>query len=262
MAFAALTDRHVAGDSFLHRMDARAKLVMALGFIFSAISTPVARWDIFAALGVLIVIAIAFSGLSPTLILRRSLLALPFTLAAVPMLFRHAGAELFTVPVFGWTATDTGLEFFASILLRSWLSVLCATILTATTESDRLLRGLRSFGVPKLLVGTISFMWRYVFVIAEEAQRLMVGRAARSARVAKGHGGGSLAWRGKVAGNMVGSLFLRSLNRSERVYVAMLSRGYNGEMRSLERFTLTQRDIVVAAATVAVAALIQVYARF
>jgi cobalt/nickel transport system permease protein len=61
---------------------------------------------------------------------------------------------------------------------------------------------------------------------------------------------------------MVGSLFLRSLNRSERVYVAMLSRGYNGEMRSLERFTLQQRDVVVAAATVSIAALIQVYARF
>lgn len=260
MAFAALTDRHVAGDSFLHRMDARAKLVMALGFIFSAISTPVARWDIFVALGVLIVVAIALSGLSPRLVFWRSLLALPFTLAAAPVLFRHTGAELLTVPVFGWTATDTGLEFFGSILLRSWLSVLCATILTATTEPDMLLRGLRSFGVPKLLVGTIAFMWRYVFVIAEEAQRLMVGRAARSARVTKGHGG-SLAWRGKVAGNMVGSLFLRSLNRSERVYVAMLSRGYNGEMRSLERFTLTQRDIVVAAATVSVAALIQAYAR-
>jgi cobalt/nickel transport system permease protein len=61
---------------------------------------------------------------------------------------------------------------------------------------------------------------------------------------------------------MVGSLFLRSLNRSERVYVAMLSRGYNGEMRSLERFTLKQRDVVVASATVSIAALIQVYARF
>jgi cobalt/nickel transport system permease protein len=167
---------------------------------------------------------------------------------------------LFTVPGVGWTATDTGLELFASILLRSWLSILAATILTATTEPDLLLRGLRSFGVPKLLVGTISFMWRYIFVIAEEAHRLMLARQARSAGVSKGHGG-TLAWRGKVAGNMVGSLFLRSLNRSERVYVAMLSRGYNGEMLSLERFTLQRRDIVVAACTVAIVAAIQAYAR-
>ena len=260
MAFAALVDRHVAGDSFMHRLDARAKLVMALGFIFSAIATPTGRWDIFLALGLLLLLALILSGLSPRLVIGRALLALPFMLAAVPTMFRHAGAEVFTVPVFGWTATDTGMEFFVSILLRSWLSVLAATILTATTESDMLLRGLRSFGVPKLLVGTISFMWRYVFVIAEEAKRLMQARQARSARTGKGHGG-SMAWRGKVAGNMVGSLFLRSLNRSERVYVAMLSRGYNGEMRSLERFTLQQRDIVVAACTVAVVALIQAYAR-
>ncbi len=260
MAFAALTDRHVAGDSFLHRLDARAKLVMALGFIFGAIATPVARWDIFGALAGLIIVAVVLSGLSPRLVIGRSLLALPFSLAAVPILFRHAGAEVFSVPVFGWTATDTGVELFSSILLRSWLSVLAATILTATTEPDMLLRGLRFFGVPKLLVGTISFMWRYIFVIAEEAQRLMQARQARSARTGRGSGG-SLAWRGKVAGNMVGSLFLRSLNRSERVYVAMLSRGYNGEMRSLDRFTLHQRDVIAAACTVTVVVLIQTYAR-
>jgi len=260
MAFAALADRHVSGDSFLHGLDARTKLVMTLAFVFGAIVTPQGRWDIFAALGALIVVAIVLSGLSPKLVLGRSLLALPFLLAAVPMLFRHAGTELFTVPVAGWTATDTGLEVFASILLRSWLSVLAATILTATTEPDLLLRGLRSFGVPKLLVGTIAFMWRYLFVIAEEAQRLMLARQARSARTGKGQGG-TLAWRGKVAGNMVGSLFLRSLNRSERVYVAMLSRGYNGEMRSLERFTLQQRDTAAAACSVALVVLIQAYAR-
>ena len=195
------------------------------------------------------------------LVLGRSLLALPFLLAAVPVMFRHGGAEVFSVPMFGWTATEGGLEVFGSILLRSWLSVLAATLLTATTESDHLLRGLRSLGVPKLLVATISFMWRYVFVIVEEAGRLLTARESRSARPAR-RLGGSIVWRAKVAGNIFGSLFLRSLNRSERVYVAMLSRGYNGEMLSLERFTLGQRDYAAALVTLAAVAAIQAYDRF
>jgi cobalt/nickel transport system permease protein len=234
---------------------------MTLSLIVCALLTPTARWEVFAALGILILAGIALSGLNPKLVFGRSLLALPFTLAALPVLFRHTGSQLFEVPLFGWTATDAGLEFLGSILLRSWVSVLAATILTATTESDRLLRGLRSFGVPKLLIATISFMWRYVFVIVEEAGRLLTARESRSARPA-GRLGGSVLWRAKVAGNIVGSLFLRSLNRSERVYVAMLSRGYTGEMLSLQRFTLAGHDYAAALVTLAAVAAIQAYARF
>ena len=161
----------------------------------------------------------------------RSLLALPFVLAAVPVLFNRPGEALFEVPRLRLDGDRrSASRRVTSILLRSWLSVMAATLLTATTEPDHILRSLRWFGVPRILVATISFMWRYVFVIGEEAQRLM-RRARRARREPAGKVGGSLRWRAGVAGNMVGSLFLRSLDRSERVYVAMLARGYNGEMR-------------------------------
>jgi cobalt/nickel transport system permease protein len=52
----------------------------------------------------------------------------------------------------------------------------------------------------------------------------------------------SPVWQGQVAGHMVGSLFLRSLERSERVHAAMLARGYNGQMPRLERRTLSAAD--------------------
>jgi cobalt/nickel transport system permease protein len=145
-------------------------------------------------------------------------------------------------------------------MLRSWLSVIAATLLTATTQPDRLLRSIRWLGVPRMLVATISFMWRYVFVIGEEAQRLMRARESRCARPT-GKTGGSLRWRGQVAGNMVGSLFLRSLDRSERVYVAMQSRGYNGELRTLERFALTSRDVMVVVLLFAALVVIHTYDR-
>jgi cobalt/nickel transport system permease protein len=256
----AVTDRHVAGQSFVHRLDPRAKLIVTLAFIFSAIATPQGAWPIFAAMWALLAAMTALSGLSSRLVLGRSLLALPFVLAAVPVLFNRPGEALFELPVTGWTATDEGLEALSSILLRSWMSVTAATILTATTEPDHILRSLRWLGVPRLLVATISFMWRYVFVIGEEAQRLLRARESRSARAA-GQTGGSVAWRGKVAGHMVGSLFLRSLARSERVYLAMQARGYSGEMRSLDRFALSSRDVIVVALTCAALVAIQTYAR-
>jgi cobalt/nickel transport system permease protein len=255
-----IAERHVAGDSFVHGLDARSKLLTTLVFIFAALFTPAARWDLFAAMGALLALVTLAAGLSPRLIIGRSMLALPFVLAATPVLFNREGQTLFEVPLFGWRATDGGVEALLSIMLRSWLSVLAATILTATTEPDRILRALRWLGVPRLLVATISFMWRYIFVIAEETQRMLRAREARSARPG-GQTGGSIAWRARVAGNMVGTLFLRSLSRGERVYVAMLARGYNGELRSLDRSVLRSRDIGFLLAAIALVAAIQIYAR-
>jgi cobalt/nickel transport system permease protein len=260
VGFAVVRDRHIEGASFAHRMDPRAKLLLTVAFIFAALMVPLGHWEVFGLLAVFPALATAFSGISPRIIIGRSLLALPFVLAAVPVLFNREGDALFTTPIFGWTATDTGLADLGSILLRSWLSVLMASVLTATTQSDDLLRAVRWFGVPRLLVSTIAFMWRYVFVIADEAHRLLRARESRSARVSKASGG-SLRWRAGVAGNMVGSLFLRSLERSERVYAAMQARGYDGELRSLDRFRLAATDVYIVLAALVLLALLVTYAR-
>jgi cobalt/nickel transport system permease protein len=260
LAFAAITDRHVTGRSFIHRLDARLKLALTVLFIFTALALPLGHWTAFALLALVPLAATVLCGVSPLTVVGRSLLALPFILAAIPVIFNREGDSLLTIPLTDWTATNTGLEHFGAILFRSWLSVLMASVLTATTEADRLLRSVRWFGVPRLLVATIGFMWRYVFVIAEEAHRLLRARESRSARVSK-QSGGSISWRAGVAGNMVGSLFLRSVDRSERVLVAMQARGYNGEMRSLDRFALTGTDIATGVAVAALLASVVAYAR-
>jgi len=78
-------------------------------------------------------------------------------------------------------------------------------------------------------------MWHYLFIIGEEAQRMLRARSSRSgiSRIPSARSGGTALWRARVTGEMAGSLFLRSLERSDRVYHAMLARGYNGEIRSL-----------------------------
>jgi cobalt/nickel transport system permease protein len=258
----ALDQRFQEGGSPLHRLEARAKLLTALAFIFAATLTPMGRWEVLGSLAILLAAAVALSGLSPLLVLRRSALALPFVLAAVPLLFTREGHALFSVPILAWrwTATDAGLEAVLTILLKSWLSVSAAVVLTATTPATDLLRALRGLHAPRVIVATVSFMYRYIFVIGEEAQRLMRARQCRSAVVDRGSGG-SLRWRARILGNMIGSLFIRSYERAERIYDAMCSRGYDGELKSLAVTSLRRVDYAALAVVFGLLAALETYAR-
>jgi cobalt/nickel transport system permease protein len=255
-------ERYLAGRSAIHTADARVKLPATLAYIFAVTLTPVGHWEALGLLALPLIAALAFSGLSPLVVLRRSALALPFMLAAVPLMFTKEGESLFSVPLFGWTASEEGLAAVLSILAKSWLSVMAAVILTATTPAVELLRSMRSLGIPRLLVATVNFMYRYLFVIGEEALRLMRARDSRSAPLPGQKAGGSLIWRAKVLGNMVGSLFLRTYERSERVYAAMQARGYDGEPRFLWSRAWRLSDIALAVALVAYLAGVEVYARY
>ena len=193
---------------------------------------------------------------------RRSFVALPFVLAALAVPFITPGSTLFRIPGLGWTISEPGVVRFASILIRSWLAIQAAVLLAATTRFPDLLWALGVLGLPRLLVATVGFMYRYLFVLADEALRMLRARSARSARVAR-NPRPPIGWQGRVAGMMAGSLFLRALERSERVYAAMLSRGYDGHMRTLTRFRMMTLDwvalvvIVMALATPLIVALIQ-----
>ncbi len=255
-------ERYLAGRSAIHTTDARAKLPATLAYIFAVTLTPVGHWPALGLLALPLAAALVLSRLSPLVVVRRSALALPFLLAAVPLMFTKEGEVLFSVPLFRWTASEEGLEAVLSILAKSWLSVVAAVILTATTPAAELLRAMRTLGLPRLLVATVSFMYRYLFVIAEEALRLMRARDSRSARLPGQRGGGTLGWRARVTGNMVGSLFLRTYERSERVYAAMQARGYDGEPRFLSNRAWRAMDVVLATALVAYLAGVELYARY
>jgi cobalt/nickel transport system permease protein len=259
-------DQFHDGTSSVHRLDPRVKLLVAVGFILACALMPDGAWLGFLALLVLWFVAVMLSDVPHLLLLKRGLVALPFALAAVTVLFTLPGAALatVTVPLVNWqlTITDAGAVRFATILLKSWLSVLMAMLLVATTTFPDLMRAMRGIGVPKVLVGIIAFMYRYIFVLADEVQRLMRAREARSASGPAGHkSGGTVFWRAKIVGGMVGSLFVRSLARSERVYFAMASRGYTGELLWLDKPHLRTSDLVAGSVFGAVLILIVVWAR-
>lgn len=175
--------------------------------------------------------------------LRASFVAIPFVLAPLPLIFTREGEPLRDIALgpLELTISGEGLRLFATIILKSWICVQAAALLTFTTTFPDLVEGLRRLRLPHIFVAVVSLMYRYIAVIGDEATRMMRARAARSGH-ADGSGGGPLFWRMKVVGGMVGSLFIRSYERSERIYAAMQSRGFDGEFRYLSGRSLVLAD--------------------
>jgi cobalt/nickel transport system permease protein len=264
-------DPYQPRPSLIHRLDARVKLVLALAFILATALAPPGAWPVYVLLFALVFAVEILSELGVGHVLRRALIALPFALAALPVLFTVPGPALLTLQIGPWdlTITGPGLDRFISILLKSWISVQMAIVLAASTAFPDLLMAMRAIRVPRLLVAIFGLMWRYLFVLADEALRLLRARSARSGLAyqpfdpklttearrtrrfpnrlrasmvrsstvpdhdrSAGKVGGTVAWRARVTGGMAGSLFLRSFERSDRIYAAMAARGYDGEVRA------------------------------
>lgn len=259
---AGVLNRYLEGSSFLHRADARVKLVVVLGFIFAMTSIPPGKWLAFGVMIGLVWTVAVFSQVGLFRIFLRSLIALPFILIALPTVFTKAGASLFEIDLalFSLTATREGLDFFVSVMLKSWSSVTAAVLLTSTTPPLRLLDALRALRMPAILVAIVMLMYRYLFVLVGEAQRLMRARAARSAAIGP-KSGGTLVWRAKAAGGMAGSLFIRTLDRSDRIYMAMLARGYDGTLRQQHTIPLERGALLSMLAMLSLFVVVAVSAR-
>jgi cobalt/nickel transport system permease protein len=230
-------DPYRARQSLIHGLDPRVKLVLTLAFILTTALVPSGAWPVYILLLAFVLSIELLSELGIWYVLKRAFLALPFVLAAFPVIFTMAGPPIFQFAIGKWafTASLPGLERFISVSLKSWISIQAAIVLASSTPFPELLLAMRAIRIPRLLVAIFGLMWRYMFVLVDEAIRLLRARSARSGSSdpASKKVGGSLAWRARVTGGMAGNLFLRGFERSDRIYMAMLSRGYDGEVRSL-----------------------------
>jgi cobalt/nickel transport system permease protein len=227
-------------------------LILTLTFILTVALVPAGAWPVYILLFSILFTAVLLSMIGAGYVLRRSALALPFLLAALPLIFTTPGTDIFSLSTHALNVTISleGIERFISISFKSWISVQAAIILTATTAFPDLLVAMRAVRIPRLLVAIFALMWRYLFVLGDEAMRLIRARAARSSESeVKGlRKGGNPTWRATTAGGMAGNLFMRSLERSDRIYIAMLSRGYDGEERTipLSRLSLSNWMVIIA----------------
>jgi len=236
-------------ESPIHTIHARVKIIFTLVFILALNLSPANAWPAFILFFSILLSLILISRIGLGFVLKRALLALPFVLSAIPLIF-WGPQPLNQIRL--WddlyvSISPAGVEKCISITIKAWLSIQAAILLTATSSFSDLISGFRQMHIPAILISIIELMWRYLFVMVDEVNRLIRARNSRSSTCDRHtHSGGSVFWRARVTGNMAGSLFLRSIERSERVYAAMLSRGYNGEPLADQIVKLTKTDWVIS----------------
>jgi cobalt/nickel transport system permease protein len=226
----------LAGDpaSPVHRLDPRAKILGLLAVTLVAVSTPLEAWPAFAGCVAVLGAVAATARVTPGDVWRRARFVLPLVLLAGAFLplVRDGGAQSDLGPL---TLHEQGLETFAAVALKATIGTVSAVLLGATTTFPAVLRGLEAMRVPRLLVLIAAFMYRYLFVIVEEAGRMRAALAARAYRPRTAVQAGAL-------GRMATAMFLRTYSRGERVYHAMLARGYAGRMPQLHPLVLRRAD--------------------
>ncbi len=211
-------------DTPAHRLDARAKALVTLAFVVVVMSFP--RHAVSALTPFLLypVALIALGRIPARRLAWRILMVAPFALVVAifnPFMDREPMATLGPYVVTG------GWISFASIMLRFVLTVGAALALVACTGMYRLGAGLEQLGVPRVFVVQLLFLYRYLFVIAEQAGTMMRAVRLRS--------DGDRPLPPRVYGALIGSLLLRAMDRADRVYRAMVARGFDGQVRVLHR---------------------------
>jgi cobalt/nickel transport system permease protein len=259
-----LFDRYHAAESPLHRLDPRVKVLVAVGFILTIVLLPDGAWVAFLLAWLMLLGASLLSGLGIGFTFRRSFIALPFALVAVTVVFSVPGNPLWTWQIgsLDLTATTEGMVRFVSIVVRSWLSIQAAILLVAVTQFPDLIHALEHLRVPAVLTTIVAFLYRYLFILTDEVLRLTRARAARSAALPDQKSGGSVIWRASIAGHMAGQLFLRSYERSDRIYNAMLARGYTGNIRTLHPHIMRRTDWLAGALSLTAMLVLQLVGRF
>ena len=196
-------DRFSRLDSPIHHLPSSLKLLFSFGIIFTTVIVPVYyRWVFFVFFTILILVSFV-SKIPWRFIGGRILFLEPFALGiAVLSLFQH-----------------NGFAIFLSILIKSTLCLFTIILFSNTTPFSEILVIFRRIGIPALLITILALTYRYLFVLIDEAVRLRRARDSRMFVIRR-----SRIWLSLTS--LMGQLFIRSTERSERIYTAMISRGW------------------------------------
>lgn len=211
---------HLDRDSPLHRLPPEVKIAAMVCFTLAVVATPREALWAFAVYAVLVAVAAVAGRVPAAWLARRALIEVPFVVLALALPFLGTGPR---VDWLGLHLSVDGLYGGWNIVAKGTLGVLASLILAASTTMSDLIIGLDRLRCPQIIVQIATFMLRYLDVLAGEARRMRVARLSRGDDP-------RFLWqlRGFAAG--VGALFLRAFERGERVYLAMVSRGYDGRM--------------------------------
>jgi cobalt/nickel transport system permease protein len=231
-------DRWSRGASVLHRRDARVK-VLALAAFLIAVATLDSRQQMaLVACGALLAAGILVSRLPSGAVLARAAVVLPFS-GAFAIFSALAGQP----------------ERAVELVEKSYLSACAVLLVAGTTPVTELMGALESLRVPRFVVLVVQFIYRYLFVVSEQAQHMRLAASSRGAGGARGGQG-----RFRAAAGALAVLFARSQARAEAVYRAMAARGFSGRIPQLSAPHLHPADVVFLILAAGAAALIRIAA--
>ena len=206
-----LLDRWSQGASPLHRRDARAKILTLLVFLVVLATTPANAVAVLTTYAALLTAAILIAGLPLGSVLLRAMAVLPFSL---------------TFGLISWLAGEPPRAL--ALVEKSYLSTVAVLLLAGVTPLPLLLGGLERLGTPRLLVLVAQFLYRYLFVLSEQAQHMRLAAACR-----EGSAGHRRRLNYRAATGALAVLFARSYERAEGIHRAMLARGFSGRFALL-----------------------------
>jgi cobalt/nickel transport system permease protein len=234
-------DTLASGDSILHRLDPRAKLITTLVFIVMVVSFDKYALSVLTPFIIYPVVLISLGKLPAGYLLKKVLLVSPFAILVGifnPLIDREILFHIGSIGVSG------GWVSFLSIILRFILTVTAVLILVALTGFNCVCAALMKLGLPRPFIVQLLFFYRYIFVLTDESERMVRAfslRAFNSGRVGF-----------KVFTSMIGHLLLRTLDRAERIYCAMCCRGFDGHIRILRSMKISRPEIIFTFAWVIV----------
>lgn len=241
-------DRLSYRDTVIHRLDARVKVIATMCFIIAVISYPkyeVLRLSPFFLFPVLL---ITLSDTPVLFILKKIIIVSPF---AVFIGIFNPLFDTKTIAFSDGIHISAGWISFLSIILKFTLTISAGLLLIATTSFPGVCKALNKLGVPAIFTSQLLFLYRYIFVLMEEGMRIV------RARDLKSFGGSGTGI--KVFVGLIGVLFIRTVERANRIYNAMLSRGFNGGINGIKKSRLGIADIIFLAAGLAALYLFRMY---
>jgi len=226
-------DRLSYKETFIHNIDARVKLAISMMFIVCVVSFP--KHVVLSLIPFFLfpVIFLTVGEIPLGFIVKRLVIVIPFVFFIAifnPIFEKRVAFYIFNIPI------TYGILSFFSILIRFVLSVSMIILLVATTSFSGICYALRYFRVPEIFITQLLFLYRYIFVLSEEAMRMVRAKDMRSF----GNKGTEL----KFYVKLTGTLLIRSILRAEKIYHAMLSRGFNGIMPYRKKRVFEKRDFL------------------
>ncbi len=232
----------------LQHLDPRIKVIGILALII-ATATSHKLWVIGAVFAAALILAVS-SRVSPTILATRVWLpVLLFTgIIALPAPFVIPGREVWRLPGLDWPLTAQGLRSASYLITRVETAATLSVLLILTTPWSHVLKALRVFRVPVVLVVILGMAYRYIFLLLETAHDMLESRRSRMVGALRADE------RRRLAAASVGVLMSKTLQMSGDVYGAMLARGFRGEVYVVEDFKTAPLDWIMLAVFAALAA--------